>query len=148
MTSSEDAEAHPSLAHLRAVFAAGGFGLGIGETLGMRGVRADPGQVVIEATPTAAHHNPLGAVHGGYIATMLDAAMGLAVQTQVDIGGRYATTNLNIAYLRAVAADVPVLRSEARVVHGGRSLVFAEARVVDMAGRVYAHGSATFRVAA
>lgn len=146
MTMVDDA-GKSSLQHLREVFAAGGFGLGIGETLGIHGVSADFGQVTLEGAPTAAHHNPNGAVHGGYIATLLDAAMGLAVQTRLEPGSRYATANINISYIRAVTPDIATVRSEARVLHGGRNLVFTEASVVDAAGALYAHATAIFRVA-
>lgn len=143
-----DSEAKSSLQLLREVFAAGGFGLGIGETLGIRGISADHGHVVLEGAPTSAHHNPNGTVHGGYIATMLDAAMGLSVQTQLETTSRYATANINISYIRAVTPDVATLRSQAKVLHAGRGIVFTEASVVDDAGKLYAHATATFRVTA
>lgn len=146
MSVPEEIAARSSLEHLRAVFVAGGFERGIGETLGMRGLSAEFGKVVLEGAPTGDHHNPQGTVHGGYLATLLDAAMGLAVQTQLAPGGRFATTNLNVTYLRAVPGDTVLIRAEASVLHSGRSLSYAEAEVVDSSGKVYAHGTATFRV--
>ncbi len=147
MTASKEIETRTSLELLQTIFSMGGFGRGIGETLGLRGISAEIGKVVVEGTPTQDHHNPHGAVHGGYIATLLDAAMGLAVQTQLDVGVRFATTNLNITYLRAVTGDIERLRAEANILHAGRKQFVTEAKIVDLAGNVYAHGVGTFRAA-
>ncbi len=136
-----------SLKRLRSIFAAGGLGLGNGEALGMRGVEADAGRVVLEACPKVEHQNPLGTVHGGYLATLLDAAMGLAVHTKLNIGARYATTNLNISYLLPIPGGGARITAEAKVLRGGRNIFFVEARIVDESGAICTHGTASFMVA-
>jgi uncharacterized protein (TIGR00369 family) len=124
MTAGSQGHSETGLKLLRDIFAAGGFGQGIGRTLGLAGVSADPGVVVLAGDPTEDHQNPLGTVHGGYVATLLDGAMALALQTCLDPGTPYATTDLNINYLRAVPLNggtVPRRRA------GGRSRPVARA---------------------
>ena len=92
------------LAMIQAVFASGGFKRGLGATLGTTGREASEGRVVLVGSPTQDHYNPLGTVHGGYAATMLDAAIALALQTLLPTGTAYATTDLNITYLRPLTS--------------------------------------------
>jgi len=73
--------------------------------------------------------------------------MALAVQTQLDIGTRYATTDLNITYVKGVAPGQAVVRCVGAVLHLGRTMALAEAKVVDDAGKLYAHATATFAIA-
>ncbi len=131
-----------AVAQLNQVFANGGFLRGIGRTLGIRGVVAEPGRVVLEGSPNEDHYNPLGAVHGGYIATMLDAAVALAVQTVLPLGTGYATTDLHVTYLRALTAASGPVRAEGTIVHQGRRAVLGEARLFDREERLCAHASA------
>lgn len=135
------------IAALQDVFSRGGFRNGIGTTLGLRGTDVGPGTVTLEGRPTGDHVNPGGTVHGGYLATLLDGAMALAVQTLFPIGTPYSTTTLTVTYLRAMRPDVTTARATAEVTHEGRSLVVASARIVDDEGVVYAQATATFHVA-
>ncbi len=137
-----------AVAQLNKVFAAGGFARGIGRTLGIRGVSAEPGGVHLEGSPDEDHYNPLGAVHGGYIATMLDAAVALAVQTVLPAGTAYATTDLHVTFLRALTAASGPVRAEGRIVHRGRRAVLGEARLFDREGRLCAHATANCAVLA
>lgn len=131
------------LLQIRRVFAAGGFERGIGRTLGIAGVEAEFGRVVLTGKPTPDHYNPLGTVHGGYVATMLDSAIGLAVHTSLPAGAGYSTTDLKISYLRALTAKSGPLRGEGSLLHAGRRVAFGEAKLFDVEGRLCAHATAT-----
>ena len=96
---------------------------------------------VTEAKPEFA--NPMGTVHGGIAATLLDSALGCAVQTTLDEGVAYTTVSLEVKYLRAIRLDAGELRAEAFVVHAGRRQATAEARLTDPGGRVLATATTT-----
>lgn len=131
---------------LRQVFAAGGFGKGIGRTLGIKGVSVNSGMVVLSGNPSDDHQNPLGSVHGGYIATLLDASMALALQTLLDPGTLYSTTDLHINYLRGVKVNDGEVRAEARIVDLGRTRALAEARLTGPDGQLHAVATGSFSV--
>ncbi|MCQ4258130.1 PaaI family thioesterase [Stutzerimonas stutzeri] len=100
-----------------------------------------PGYFVFQGTPDERHYNPLGSVHGGYAATLLDSCMGCAVHTRLEAGQGYTTTDLRTTYIRALRAGVGPVRAEGRVVHVGRSTAVAEGRLYDVDDRLYAIGS-------
>jgi uncharacterized protein (TIGR00369 family) len=93
--------------------------------------------------PQLMHYNPLGSVHGGWYATLLDSALGCAVHTALEAGQTYTTAELGIHIVRAASLKNGPLRAIGQVVHVGRKLATAEARIVDAAGKLYAHGSTT-----
>jgi len=124
-------------------FAAGGFPRGIGRTLGISGESAESGRVVLVASPNEDHYNPMGTVHGGYGATMLDAAVALAVQTELEVGARYATIDLKITYLRPITAASGPIRAEGILISKGSRLVLGEGRLTDREGRLCAHAVCT-----
>lgn len=130
-----------NLATIRRVFAAGGFPRGLGRTLGIIGTEADEGRVLLVGTPDEDHYNPLGSVHGGYVAALLDSAIALAVYTVLPPGAGYTTTDLKIAYLRAVFAGTGPVQAEGRVINQGRRMVLGEARLTDREGRLCAHAT-------
>lgn len=99
------------------------------------------GYFVFQGTPGECHYNPLGSVHGGYAAMLLDSCMGCAVHTRLEPGQGYTTTDLRITYIRALRAGVGPVRAEGRVVHVGRSTAVAEGRLYDVDDRLYAIGS-------
>lgn len=101
------------------------------------------GFFVFQGTPDARHYNPLGSVHGGYAATLLDSCIGCAIHTRLSQGQGYTTTDLRISYLRALTASTGPVRAEGRVIHLGRSTAVAEGRLYDVDDRLYAVGSAT-----
>ena len=103
----------------------------------------EDGRVVFVGRPSAAHYNPIGSVHGGYAATLLDSAMGCAVHSQLDAGVAYTTLELKVSFVRALGAEAGPVHAEGRVVHRGRRIATAEGRLTDAAGRLYAHGSCT-----
>lgn len=103
----------------------------------------DVGRVVFTALPSERFYNPLGVVHGGWISTLLDSAMGCAVFSSLDAGMRYTTIELKTVFVRPVVEQTGKLRCEALLLHGGRRVASAEGKVFDTAGRLVAHGSTT-----
>ena len=101
------------------------------------------GRTVFQGTPGYAHYNPLGSVHGGWFATLLDSALGCAVHTMMPPGRGYTTAELGTNIVRALTDKVPRVRAEATVIHCGRQLATAEARLVGPDGTLYAHGTTT-----
>lgn len=103
----------------------------------------EPGRVVFRVTPGEQHYNPIGSVHGGLVATLLDSAMACAIQAQLPQGAGYTTVELSINYVRPILADSGPLDAIGTAVHVGRRLGTAEGRLVDAAGKLYAHGTTT-----
>ena len=101
------------------------------------------GRAVFVFEPGEHHYNPLGSVHGGVVATLLDSAMGCAVHSTLPRGRFYTTLEIKVNYVRAVTAAAGTLRAEGRVIHAGRQAGTAEARLVDADGKLYAHATTT-----
>ena len=116
---------------------------GIAQKLDFRPVLADEGFVVFEGNPTEAVYNPIGTVHGGYAATLLDSAMGCAVHTLMKSGQGYTTLELKVAYHRAMTSDSGTVRAEGKVISLGRRAAFAEGRLIDGKGRLCATATTT-----
>lgn len=116
---------------------------GIVHTLGFKGISADDGVVVMEGTPTPAVYNPMGAVHGGYAAALLDTVMGLAVTTRLADDQGFTTLELKVAYHRAMTEKTGPVRGEGKVITLGRRAAFTEGRVVDDKGNLYATATST-----
>ena len=104
---------------------------------------ADPGVIVMHSIPALRHYNPIGSVHGGYAATLLDSAMGLAVHSQCPLGSGYATLEFKVSFIRAMTADTGAVRTEGRTLSFGRRAATAEARMTDAKGRLLAHATTT-----
>ncbi|MBM3556012.1 MAG: PaaI family thioesterase [Alphaproteobacteria bacterium] len=115
----------------------------IGRTLDFRPVKFEHGVAVFEGFPAEFHYNPIGTVHGGFAATLLDSALGCAVHTTLKPGMAYTTVELKVNYVRALTAKTGPVTCEGRVVHVGGRIGTAEARLVDRAGKLYAHGTTT-----
>jgi uncharacterized protein (TIGR00369 family) len=103
----------------------------------------EAGRVVFEAVPSARFYNPLGTVHGGWVSTLLDSAMGCAVHSKLKAGQAYTTVDLNVSLVRAVVEATGKLRCEGTSVHAGGRIATAQGRVFDQAGKLIAHGSTT-----
>ena len=115
----------------------------IGATVGFRLVEAEEGRAVFEGEWGEHLLNPAGGLHGGWYGLVMDSAMGCAVHSTLPAGTGYTTLEYKVNITRAVTADSGRLRAEGWVVHRGRRTATAEARVVDAAGKIYAHGSET-----
>ncbi|HZO02871.1 MAG TPA: PaaI family thioesterase [Burkholderiales bacterium] len=111
--------------------------------LNYRLVEVDPGHAVFEGTPGEQHYNPIGVVHGGIAMTLLDSAMGCAVQTRMPAGGGYTTLEAKTNLVRAVSASTGKLRAIGKVLHVGKRMATAESRLEDLEGKLYAHATTT-----
>lgn len=112
-------------------------------TLDFTLLRIEPGFAVFQGQPGFNHYNPMGTVHGGWFATLLDSAMGCAVHSTLPAGKAYTTLELKLNLVRALSDAVPLVRAEGRLVHGGRQVATAEGRLVGPDGKLYAHASTT-----
>ena len=112
-------------------------------TLGYDVVEASPGKVVVTAVPTADHFNPVGTVHGGLAATLLDSCMGLAVRTAVDQGFGSTTLEFKISFTRPIMPETGTIRAEGILLTMGRRIGTAEGRLTDGTGRLLAHATTT-----
>jgi len=112
-------------------------------TLDFTLLRVESGFAVFQGRPGVSHYNPMGTVHGGWFATLLDSAMGCAVHTTLPAGKAYTTLEMKLNLVRALTDAVPLVRAEGRLVHGGRQVATAEARLVGPDGKLYAHASTT-----
>src|ERR1700754_3470834 len=104
---------------------------------------AEAGSVVLHSVPGLRHYNPIGSVHGGYAATLLDSAMGLAVQSTLPAGTGYTTLEFKISFVRGMSETSGVIRTEGRVLNAGRRVATAEARITDARDRLLAHATTT-----
>jgi len=134
------------LEQLRQAFERGGYTRGIGRTLKFQALELEEGRVVFGGTPDEDVYNPIGTVHGGYAATLLDSAVGCAVHSRLKAGQGYTTLELKVAYHRAMTKDTGPIRAEGTVTHLGRRAAFAEGRIVDEQGRLYASATSTLLV--
>ena len=130
---------------LRAMVRAGAMS-GIGSTLGFSLVEIEEGRTVFSGTPGPEAYNPIGTVHGGYAATLLDSACGCAVHSMLRAGQGYTTLELKVAYHKAMTAKTGPVRAEGKVVTLGRRAAFAEARLTDAAGTLLASATSTLLV--
>ena len=115
----------------------------INDTLDFFLVEATKGHAVFMGEAKHAFYNPIGSVHGGWACTLLDSCMACAAQTTLAVGQGYTTVELHVNLVRAVGADTGRLRAEAETIHRGSRVATAQGRVVDVAGRLYAHGTST-----
>jgi uncharacterized protein (TIGR00369 family) len=102
-----------------------------------------PGFALFTMTPGYKHYNPIGSVHGGVFATLLDSALGCAVQTTLPAGMGYTSLDLHVKFLRPITVGTGRVRAIGITVHGGRRTALAEARMVDAEERLLAHATST-----
>ena len=119
---------------------------GIGKTLGFTAIELEEGRVVFGGDPDERFYNPIGTVHGGYAATLLDSAVGCAVHSTLKAGQGYTTLELKVAYHRPLTKDTGPVRAEGKVIQVGRRAAFAEGRITDDKGRLYATATSTLLV--
>jgi uncharacterized protein (TIGR00369 family) len=115
----------------------------IGDTLDFVPIRIERGLAVFQGRPQAKHYNPMGTVHGGWFATLLDSAVGCAVQSTLPAAKGYTTLELKLNLVRALTDAVPLVRAEGRVLHAGRQVATAEGRLVGADDKLYAHATTT-----
>jgi uncharacterized protein (TIGR00369 family) len=145
-TMSDASETAPDgLEQLQAMLA-GGLKAPIGKTLGFELVEVERGRVVFEGRPDRSVYNPLGAVHGGYAATLLDSACGIATHSTLGPHRGHTTLELKVSYLRGLSEDSGTVRATGRVVSAGKRVAFAEAELHDGAGHLCATATSTLLV--
>jgi uncharacterized protein (TIGR00369 family) len=115
----------------------------MGQLMNIRLSEVERGRVVFEGTPKEYHYNPLGVVHGGMAATLLDSALGCCVNSCLDAGDFYTTLELKVNYLRPITLDTGRVRAIATVVHIGRTTALVEGKVLDDEDKIYAYASST-----
>ena len=111
--------------------------------LGFDLAMAEPGGAAFTVEPGEHHYNPMATVHGGLIATLCDSAMGCAVLSTCAEGQLFTTLDLSLSFVKAVTAATGRLRAEATILHRGGRIATAECKVVDAAGKLYAHATTT-----
>ena len=115
----------------------------IARTLDFSLIRVEPGLALFQGKPGPAHFNPMGSVHGGWFATLLDSALGCAVHTLMPVGRGYTTAELSVNYVRGLSPKVGRVRAEGKVIHCGWQLATAEARLFGPDGTLFAHATTT-----
>lgn len=119
----------------------------IAELLGFEIVEVEPGKVTFALDPAQKHYNPIGTVHGGVTATLLDTVMGCALHSLLPAGAGYTTSDISVRYVRPITLDTGRVLATGTVLHKGRRTATAEARLVDEAtGRLLAHSTSTLQV--
>jgi uncharacterized protein (TIGR00369 family) len=115
----------------------------ISEVLGFDIAEAEAGRVVFTYTPVFGHYNPLGTVHGGIAATLLDSVMGCCIHTTLKAGIGYTTVEIKVNYVRAMTDKTGPVRVEGKVISTGSRIATSEGKLYDGAGKLLAHGTTT-----
>lgn len=115
----------------------------IAKTLDFMLMSVEKGRVIFQGSPGRNHMNPMGTIHGGWFASILDSALGCAIHTMLPAGRSYTTTELSVNLVRALTPAISRVRAEANVLHCGKQLATAEAKLVGPDGKLYAHATTT-----
>ena len=115
----------------------------MGRLMNIKLAEVERGRIVFEVTPEEYHYNPMGIVHGGLAATLLDSAMGCCVHSCLEAGDRYTTLDIKVTYLKAATVESGPMRGIAEIVSIRRTVALVEARMVDANDVVYAHATST-----
>jgi uncharacterized protein (TIGR00369 family) len=115
-------------------------------TLGFHLAEASEGFAAFEGTPEFRHYNPIGTVHGGFAATLLDSALGCAIFSTMAKGEAWTTLELKMNLVRPMSETTGPVRAEGRIVHRGRTVATADGTIKDAAGKLYAHATTTCMV--
>lgn len=113
------------------------------DTMNMMLMTIGEGFAVFQGIAQERHRNPMGTIHGGWLTTLMDSALGCAIQTTLPVGRTYTTAQLNINLVRAATHESGPLRAIAKVIHCGRKIATAQAHLEDEAGKLYAHATTT-----
>jgi uncharacterized protein (TIGR00369 family) len=115
----------------------------MGDTLGLVPIRIERGLAVFQGKPDIRYYNPLGTIHGGWLATLLDSAMACAVHSILPAASAYTTLELKVNFVRPLTEAVPLVRAEGILIHRGRQVTTAEGRIVGPDTKLYAHATTT-----
>jgi uncharacterized protein (TIGR00369 family) len=143
VTPTEVMAAMPGIDFVRAIFDGKLPAPPIMQTIEPFDTTVEPGVVVMHSVPGFRHYNPIGSVHGGYAATLLDSAMGLAVHSMLPAGTGYTTLEFKVSFIKGMTKDSGVVRTEGRTLNVGRRAATAEARITDSKDRLLAHATTT-----
>ena len=139
----EQVAGKPGMAMFEGIFSGQFPAPPIGRTLSFLAIHVEPGRAVFQGRPQVQHYNPMGTVHGGWFATLLDSAVGCAVHSTLPAGKGFTTLELKVNMVRALTEGVPLVRAEGKVIHAGRQVATAEGRLVGPDGKLYAHATTT-----
>jgi uncharacterized protein (TIGR00369 family) len=131
------------LEYLRAIIRGEVPGAPIAALMGFEPVDVQEGRVAFTVLPAEYHYNPIGTIHGGLAATLLDSAMACAIHSTLPVGASYTTLDLHVTYVRAIAHDTGKLTCTGEIVHVGGRVATAQGKLTDDAGKLYAHGVTT-----
>jgi len=143
VVSSEVLKSHDGLGFLKAMIDGTLPQAPICETLGFHLTEVEPGRAVFESLPELRHYNPIGTVHAGLAATLLDSALGCAIFSTLAKGEGWTTLELKLNLVRPLSRDTGPVRAEGRIVHRGRTVATSEGDLKDSAGKLYAHATTT-----
>ncbi len=113
------------------------------ELLGFHLIEAEKGRAAFEGIPEFRHYNPIGTVHGGFAATLLDSALGCAIFSTLTKGEAWTTLELKLNFVRGMSKDTGPVRAEGRIIHRGRTVATSEGDLKDRDGKLYAHATTT-----
>jgi uncharacterized protein (TIGR00369 family) len=139
----EALKSHDGLGFLTAIVAGALPQPPICEVLGFHLVEAEDGRAAFEGLPEFRHYNPIGSVHGGFAATLLDSALGCAIFSTLRKGDAWTTLELKLNFVRGLTKDTGPVRAEGRIIHRGRTVATSEGDLRDSAGKLYAHATTT-----
>ena len=118
----------------------------MGQTMNLKILEADDGRAVVQGTPDERFFNTMRRMHGGFVASLIDTGLGGAVMTKLGKGVGYGTIELKVNFVRKIDVEIGPVICTGTVLHAGRTMLTAEAKVADRTGLLYAHGSGTFLV--
>jgi uncharacterized protein (TIGR00369 family) len=143
MVPTETAKTMPGLELLTAIMEGTLPAPPIQQALDFRLVKVERGYTAFAGCPKFEYYNPVGSVHGGYTAAVLDSCMACAVHSTLKAGYSYATLEIKINYVKPITSETGEIRAEGKVIHSGKRIATAEGRLFDSAGKLYAHGTTT-----
>ena len=115
----------------------------ISKALGFNLLEVEAGRVIFGYTPVFDHYNPLGSIHGGIAATLLDSVMGCCIHTMLKAGSGYTTVEIKVNYVRAMTDKTGPVTVEGKVINVGSRIATSEGKLYDGAGKLLAHGTTT-----
>ena len=143
VVSREELVAGDGLSFLRGIIAGTNPAPPFADAMDFELAEADEGRVVFVGTPSPRFFNPLGTIHGGWTATILDSAMACAAHATLKPGEGYTTLEMKLNYVRPVMPDSGPVRCEGKLIHRGNTVVTTEGKLVDARGKLLAHGTET-----